>query len=145
MNLSNNEYLEQVISSGKILLGMLQALIDEDMAFTITDREKFLFIQYPKNIKVNVKTNDKLPKGNAVTKAIMTKKRESTYYAEEEFGIPVITYGYPLSNPYTKEIVGGMTVSVPIEKKEKILQLSTNVKQFSSELLTSGWMYRCQS
>lgn len=104
-----------------------------DLGFTISNTEKFLLVQDTENLRIKLKTGDKIPEGCAAD--ICMKKKEIIHNTipKEVLGIPVETIGIPVF--VDGNIEGALVVSMSVDKTEKKEKIS-NLASILSEALT---------
>ena len=109
-----------------------------DLGFTISNTEKFLLVQDSENLRVNLKTGDKIPKGCAADICLRNKDVTHITVPKEVLGIPVETIAVPVF--VHGNIEGTLVISMSVdktEKKEKISNLATTLSE-SLEQMSSN-------
>ena len=104
-----------------------------DLAFSITNTEKFLLVTNTENLKSNVKTGDKIPEGCAAHTCLKKKDIVHIVIPKEVFGISVETIGVPVF--VDDNIEGTMVITMSVDKTEKKEKIS-NLANTLSESLT---------
>ena len=104
-----------------------------DLAFSITNTEKFLLVTNTENLKSNVKEGDKIPEGCAAHTCLKKKDIVHITVPKEVFGISVETIGIPVF--IDDNIEGTMVITMSVDKTEKKEKIS-NLANTLSESLT---------
>lgn len=107
------------------LIPFFEYYFEEDLAFTMSNTEKFLLVQDCENIKTGVKAGDKIPKGSIADVCLREKNPVSLTVPEHVFGVSVKGVGVPVFE--NNEIAGTMVIAKSLKKKEKVSSLSKNI------------------
>ncbi|URZ03093.1 methyl-accepting chemotaxis protein [Clostridium felsineum] len=134
MNISDDELLEAL----KILCSTLPQLFSDDVALGITDKEKFVAVSQAKTFKLNISEGSTLNKGDMTEKAILSRKKQSVDYPKEAFGFPISSQCIPIINPNTNNVVASINFAVSMEKQNTVLEMVTELQEFSKELAASS-------
>ncbi len=134
MHVTDEQYFDAV----KMIFNVLPSLFIPDVAFSITDREKYVLIKHANSFKLSIEANDLLPKDGAASRSMETRKRESARYPKEAFGFPIIAYCVPLINEGTGNVVGTITFAISQEKEQSVLNMSNELQKFAEQLSTSS-------
>jgi len=106
-----------------------------DLAFTISNTEKFLLVQDTKNLKMDVKTGDKIPNGCAADVCLKNKEVMHFTVPKGVFGIPVETIAIPVFVDGNIEGVLALGMSIDkTEKKEKISNLANTLSESLTQM-----------
>jgi len=134
MYLNDEEYFLAI----KSVFDILPTLFVSEVAFTITDKEKYVLVKQAKSFQVNVWEGKILDQNSAAKKTIKTKERHMKRYSKEEFGHPVMAYSVPIINSYTGNILGTFSYTISLEKENAVIEMSNELSNFSEDLAASS-------
>lgn len=103
-----------------------------DLGFTICNTEKFLLVQDSENLRINLKTGDKIPKGSAADVCLKNKDIVHIIVPKEVFGMSVETIGVPVF--VNGNIEGALVISMSVDKTEKKEKISSLANTLSESL-----------
>lgn len=106
--------------------------IEDELAFTISNTETFLFVQESENLKMSSKAGDKIPPGCAAYECIKQKKPVSFVVPEHVFGISAKAIGIPIFE--NGNIAGAIIIGKSLNKKIKTSALSKNISDTLSHV-----------
>ncbi|NMM65011.1 methyl-accepting chemotaxis protein [Clostridium sp. P21] len=121
-----------LIQSFYNLIPYFKNYFDSELIFTISNTEKFLFVQDSENLKMASKTGDKVPKGCAADICLKEKKPISAVIPEEVFGVSLKTNAVPVFE--NNEIVGTMVIGMSLEKKKKVSSMVNSISESISQI-----------
>jgi hypothetical protein len=133
----------EILNSFNNVIKYLPSFFDDDIAFAISDRSKYLKIQNGEKIHLNLKDGAAVPTGGALFEALKTGKTIVKFVPEEVYGFELKSYAIPIKDNDGK-VVGGVAVAKSLERKIEVTELSqnlsTSLKQISSAIneLSSG-------
>ncbi len=146
--MNDNEYLEQMVNFCKLLPN----LFPSDVAVTVTDLKKHIFMGQAKTFHMNLNVNDPIREGGGLEKAIKTNQIVIARLPESLYGFPVATHTIPLHNKDRNTIIGALSVAISLEREtavmnmaEELLEFSTSLQTFASNLSESGERLSSQS
>lgn len=126
-----------LIQSFYNLIPYFQYYFDGELIFTISNTEKFLFVQDSENLKMAAKTGDKIPKGCAADICLREKKPISAIIPEEVFGVSLKTSAVPVFED--NKIAGTMVIGMSLERKKKVSNMvgsiSASIEQINDNLM----------
>jgi hypothetical protein len=118
-----------IIEAFKMVSPYINDLTINDVAVTITDKEKYVDFIKGKDIPQLAVTGEPIYKGSVVGECLKTGKRVVKKVPKEVRGFPYIACGVPVYE--NDEMVGAVSFVMTIDKQEKLLDLS---KQLSNGL-----------
>jgi len=125
---------EELLSAYKEVFEVISSLFAADMTFSLSDREKYILIKYPKTFKTTLKEGDGLAKGGSAESAIKSKNIQTARLSKEIHGLPLITRAAPIINKYTGNVIGTLSYAMPQEKEQQVLEMARELKDFTEEL-----------
>lgn len=126
----------EILQSFKNVAPYINDLTTNDVAVTITDREKYVDFIKGKTIPQLAKTGEPIYEGSVVGEAIKKGKRIIRKVPKEVRGFPYIACGVPVKE--NGEIVGAVSFVLTIDKQEQLLELSENLSEGLEELTTTS-------
>lgn len=119
----------EIIKSLNDVLPLLKDMLQEDIAVSITDTEKFIAYYPNEKLPLNLHVGDIIQEGDPYLQAIRTKKITSNILPKEIFGIVFQGICYPLIDD-NHEVFGAVGFAKSLEKESIIQESSENI--FSS-------------
>lgn len=127
----------RLIQSFYNLIPYFQYYFNDELIFTISNTERFLFVQDSERLKMAAKTGDEIPKGCAADICLREKKPICAIIPEEVFGISLKTNAVPVFED--NKIVGTMVIGVSLEKKKRVSNMvgsiSASIEQINDNLM----------
>ncbi|SQB89931.1 methyl-accepting chemotaxis protein [Clostridium tetanomorphum] len=121
-----NKLDESILQSFMEISPYLSSLLDEEISFALTDREKFIAFLPRENIKPDIKVGGFIKEGSSTYEALRLEKVVSKIVPENVFGFKLKSIAVPLKNE-RGNIVGVVSIGKSLEKQEHILNLSKNL------------------
>lgn len=132
--MTNEMYLQLAMDFCK----QLPDLYPTDIALTVTDNTKHLYMQQASTFRLNIKDGDPIREGGGVSKTIQTKRSVVARIPSETYGFPVVTHSIPLINPENNQVVGALSVAVSQEREGQVIQMSDDLMQFTTQIRTNS-------
>jgi len=117
--ISDNE----ILNSYNSLIPYLPKFFEDEVIFTIGDKEKFLQVVESENIKLNAQPGDHLKPGGAAYECIKAGRPLSMIVAKEVFGVDLKATGIPIIDE-KGEIAGCIVLGRSLTRHNQILNLS---------------------
>lgn len=105
------------------LMPYMQYFFDDEIAFTMSDTEKFLKVVNSQNINMNASPGDPLRPGGAAYECIKAKDVVSLIVSKEVFGVEIKATGIPVKD-HENKIVGSIVLVKSLKKHYEISNLS---------------------
>lgn len=125
----------ELIQSFYNLIPYFQYYFEDELVFTISNTERFLFVQDCENLRMASKTGDTIPTGSAADVCLKQKKPVSLIVPAHVFGVPLKTMAVPVFED--GKISGTMAMGLSLSKKEKISNLSNTLSHSLTEISTN--------
>lgn len=131
------ETLEQneLIKSFNNLIPYFQYYFEDEIAFTISNTDKFLRVVDGETIKLGVKSGDTLPVGCAAYECLKAQKPISIIVPKEVFGISIKAMGVPVKE--NGQIVGTIVIAKSLKRKKEMLTLTENLSDSLEQITES--------
>src|SRR6478736_4850625 len=98
---TGNELIQALVAITPWIADMLQA----DLGFAVTDREKFIIQKDGKTVKLNISPGDPVNPKSAMAEAMIKQGPTAKNMDASLYGIPVRIYGYPIFDE-NKKVIG---------------------------------------
>ena len=121
-----NELMQALIAITPWIAEMMQT----DMGFAVTDKEKFIIQRDGKTVKLNISPGDPVNPKSAMAEAMRTRKHAAKNMDASLYGIPVRIYGYPIFDE-NRRVIGSVGIARNIETW-------TGLNKSAEELLVSS-------
>lgn len=108
-------------------------IMQSDMGFAITDKEKFIIQKDGKTVKLNISPGDPINPKSAMADAMRTKKPAAKNMDASLYGIPVRIYGYPLLDEY-RNVIGSVGIAKNIETWTGLNKSAVELAESSNEV-----------
>ena len=105
-------------------------MMQTDMGFAVTDKEKFIIQRDGKTVKLNISPGDPVNPKSAMAEAMRTRKHAAKNMDASLYGIPVRIYGYPIFDE-NRRVIGSVGIARNIETW-------TGLNKSAEELLVSS-------
>ncbi len=89
-------------------------IIQVDMGFAVTDREKFIIQKDGNTVKLNISPGDPVNPKSAMAVAMNTKKHAAKNMDASLYGIPVRIYGFPILDE-RRNVIGSVGIAKNID------------------------------
>ena len=103
---TGNELIQALVAITPWIADMLQA----DLGFAVTDREKFIIQRDGKTVKLNISPGDPVNPKSAMAEAMIKKGPTAKNMDASLYGIPVRIYGYPIFDK-NKKVIGSVGIA----------------------------------
>ncbi|MBU5485434.1 chemotaxis protein [Clostridium sp. MSJ-11] len=129
----NNKINEGILQSFINISPYLSSLLEEEISFALTDKEKFIAFSPSENIRPDIKVGDIIKKGSSTYDAIRTKSIVTKVIEEEVFDFKLKSIAVPIEGN-NGEIVGVVSIGKSLKKQENMLNLSKNLSEASGQI-----------
>ncbi|MCY6371718.1 methyl-accepting chemotaxis protein [Clostridium ganghwense] len=131
------ETLEQneLIKSFNNLIPYFQYYFEDEIAFTISNTDKFLRVVDSETIKLGVKAGDTLPVGCAAYECLKAKKPISIIVPKEVFGVSIKAMGVPVKE--NGQVVGTIVIAKSLKRKKEVSTLTENLSDSLEQITKS--------
>jgi archaellum component FlaC len=118
------------------LIPYMKYFFDDEVAFTMSNNERFLKVVNSENIIMDAKVGDPLRPGGAAYECIKAKKPVSTIVSKEVFGVEIKAIGIPVKDD-NGAIIGSIVLVKSVKRHQEVLKLSKDLSD-SLELISEG-------
>lgn len=123
MNGIKSEDLTQLLTAFDVLVPYMHHFFFDDVAFAVTDLERYLRVVCNGSIRPNVKPGDPVPAGSAVYEAIKSGTVTTQLVPQDVYGIAVKATAIPLKGQSDKNI-GMITFAASLRQQQQISEMS---------------------
>lgn len=124
--MENADFNNELHHCFNYLIPYMQYFFDDEIAFTMSDTEKFLKVVNSQNINMNALPGDPLRPGGAAYECIKAKDVVSLIVSKEVFGIEIKAIGIPVKDVNNK-IVGSIVLVKSLKRHYEISNLSDSL------------------
>ncbi|WP_102348612.1 methyl-accepting chemotaxis protein [Bacillus sp. Marseille-P3661] len=115
MNIMENKVTGQELMQALITITpFIAEIMQTDMGFAVTDKEKFIIQRDGKTVKLNISPGDPVKPKSAMAEAMRTKAPAAKNMDASLYGIPVRVYGFPLMDE-RNNVIGSVGIAKNIE------------------------------
>jgi archaellum component FlaC len=125
-----------LLESFSNVIDYLPMFFEDDVAFGITDREKYLAVKTNDKLPIKIKEGDYIQESGAVMEALKTGKVMVREIPKEVYGIRFKSYAVPLFDESNK-VIGVVVVGKSLERKNEIAALSEDLSSSLQQIALS--------
>ena len=114
--------MSQILEAIQIVAPLIKELSINDVAVTIADRQYYIDFIRSESVPQLVNKGDIIPDGTVVKECMDKNKKIIRKVPKEVLGFPYIASGMPVVE--SGEIVGAISFVTPLERQEKLIELS---------------------
>ncbi|WP_394525747.1 methyl-accepting chemotaxis protein [Lacrimispora sp. JR3] len=139
--ITGNDLLDSFYS----VIPYLSNLFEEDVAFALTDRQKFVLVTNGSRLKFSITAGEQIPPGGAIREALDTGRVTIKDVPESVYGIPFKSYAVPVFDQ-SRNVIGVLSLGKSLEKRNELFglisSLSNGIHQIteSTNSVNSGMM-----
>lgn len=126
---------DELMKSFDNLIPYIPYWFDSEVAFTISNRERFLKVVNSKNIDLKVRAGDAIPNGSCADVCLREQKIVSVVVPANVFGMEFKTVGIPIKD--ANGVVAGTIVVGRPSMKQDITSMSENVASAINQISLS--------
>jgi len=115
----------EILNACNTMLPILPLLFNDDVAFGITDKDKYLKVCQGKELILQIKEGDSIPESGAVKQALKTGQTIIKEVPKEVYGIAFESYAIPLKE--NNEIIGVFVVGKSLTRKIEVAGTAKNL------------------
>lgn len=132
-----DKFDESILQSFSEVSPYLSSLLDEEVSFALTDREKFIDFLPGENIIPDITVGEAIKEGSSTQEALKTKKVVCKIVPEHVFGFKLKSIAVPLKGS-NGEIAGVVSIGKSLKKQEEILNLSKNLSMALNQISSAS-------
>ncbi|PRR76877.1 putative sensory transducer protein YfmS [Clostridium liquoris] len=132
-----DKFDESILQSFSEVSPYLSSLLDEDVSFALTDREKFIDFLPGENIRPDITVGKAIKEGSSTQEALKTKKTICKIVPEQVFGFKLKSIAVPLKGS-NGEIAGVVSIGKSLKRQEEILNLSKNLSMALNQISSAS-------
>ncbi|GAA0718173.1 methyl-accepting chemotaxis protein [Clostridium malenominatum] len=129
----NNTTNEGILKAFIDVSPYLSSLLEEEVSFALTDKEKFIAFTPTENIRPDIKIGDVIKQGSSTYDAIRTRSIITKVIDESVFGFKLKSIAIPIKNN-NEEVVGVVSIGKSLKKQETMSNLSKNLSDTSGQI-----------
>ncbi|WP_315122238.1 methyl-accepting chemotaxis protein [uncultured Clostridium sp.] len=129
----SNKINEEILKSFIDVSPYLSSLLEDEVSFALTDKEKFIAFSPSENIRPDIKVGDVIKRGSSTYDAIRTRNTVTKIIEEDIFNFKLKSIAVPIENE-NGEVIGVVSIGKSLKKQENMLNLSKNLSEASSQI-----------
>src|SRR4051794_541808 len=126
---TGNELIQALVAITPWIADMMQT----DLGFAVTDREKFIIQRDGRSVKLNISPGDPVNPKSAMAEAMAKKGPSAKNMDASLYGIPVRIYGYPIFDENHK-VIGSVGIAKNMENWTGLNNSAEELIKSSSEV-----------
>lgn len=111
-------------------------LFEDDVAFALTNTQKFILVKNGNQLKFTIDSGDAIPAGGAIREALNTGRVTVKDVPEAVYGIPFKSYAVPLFDN-NRKVLGIMTLGKSLERRNDLFDMISNLSQGIKQIAES--------
>ena len=123
----------KIINSFQAILDQLPALFEDEISFTLTDKERFVKFAPSKNMPAYAKVGEIIPRGEALREVIVSGKVKA-FTVENYNNMNIRVVAIPLKDEKGK-VVGAISYGKNLENSIKVSKMSADLSSATSAIL----------
>ncbi|WP_026891822.1 methyl-accepting chemotaxis protein [Lacrimispora aerotolerans] len=133
----------QLLDSFYEVIPYLSSLFDDDVAFALTDTQKFILVENGNQLRFHITPGDLIPAGGAIRETLNSGRVTVMDVPATVYGIPFKSYAVPIFDKGRK-VIGVLTLGKSLEKRNNLVSivnsLSAGITQIaeSTKSVSSG-------
>ncbi|MEC1720879.1 methyl-accepting chemotaxis protein [Schinkia azotoformans] len=131
--MERNVTAQQLMDALVVVTPFIADILQVDMGFAVTDKEKFIIQKDGKTLKLNISPGDPLKPTSASAEAIRTKKYAVKNMDASLYGLPVRLSGYPIIDE-NNNVIGSVGIARNIETWTGLNNSAEELSQSSGEV-----------
>ncbi len=125
-----------VLEAFSIVLPYLKNFFEEEVAFAITDKEKYIDVLINEKLPIKAGKGDIVPQGGAIFDALKTGKILIKDVPKEVYDIAFKSYAIPIKNS-TNNVIGCVVAGKSMEQRLQVIEFSKNLANSLGEISSS--------
>ncbi|MDS0528182.1 methyl-accepting chemotaxis protein [Clostridium sp. SHJSY1] len=110
----------------------LEVIFDNEISMAITDKEKYLYAKYCDELSLGVDKGALIPKGGAISDALISGQTISKIVPEHVYGVPFKSYAIPIKEG--NDVVGIFVVGKSLARKNEVNNIAKNLAESLSQI-----------
>ncbi|MBB6215555.1 hypothetical protein HNQ80_001644 [Anaerosolibacter carboniphilus] len=127
--------IEDLLTLAPTIYDLMTTIQGEEIAMTISDKEKFLFSRWPSDFDLGIRQGDVVKETSGAYHVMATKKALRKEMDKSVFGIPYIVYCQPVFE--NEQVAGSINMAIKTVKKEMLLNSATHLENVTNEVFSS--------
>ncbi|MEC1715976.1 methyl-accepting chemotaxis protein [Schinkia azotoformans] len=131
--MERNVTAQQLMDALVVVTPFIADILQVDMGFAVTDKEKFIIQKDGKTLKLNISPGDPLKPTSASAEAMRTKRYAVKNMDASLYGLPVRLSGYPIIDE-NNNVIGSVGIARNIETWTGLNNSAEELSQSSGEV-----------
>ncbi|MFA9375710.1 MAG: methyl-accepting chemotaxis protein [Lachnotalea sp.] len=123
---------QELMDSLKVVLPYFKVLFEDEVSLALTDKEKFIYSSYCKELDLKTKPGDPVASGGAIREALDTGKTVIKEVPAHVYGIPFKSYAIPIKEG--NSVAGVVVFGKSITKKNTLTETTKEMVSALNEI-----------
>jgi uncharacterized protein YukE len=112
----------QLLDSFYEVIPFLSNLFEDDVAFALTDTQKFILVENGNQLRFNIQAGDLIPVGGAIRETLNSGKVTVMDVPATVYGIPFKSYAVPIFDK-GRRVIGVLTLGKSLERRNNLVSM----------------------
>ncbi len=126
----------QLLDSFYEVIPYLSSLFDDDVAFALTDTEKFILVENGNQLRFHITPGDLIPAGGAIRESLNSGRVTVMDVPATVYGIPFKSYAVPIFDKGRK-VIGVLTLGKSLEKRNNLVSIVNSLSAGITQIAES--------
>ncbi|MBS5956180.1 MAG: chemotaxis protein [Clostridiales bacterium] len=126
----------QLLDSFYEVIPYLSSLFDDDVAFALTDTEKFILVENGNQLRFHITPGDLIPAGGAIRETLNSGRVTVMDVPATVYGIPFKSYAVPIFDKGRK-VIGVLTLGKSLEKRNNLVSIVNSLSAGITQIAES--------
>nr|WP_024838464.1 methyl-accepting chemotaxis protein [Clostridium sp. 12(A)] len=126
----------QLLDSFYEVIPYLSSLFDDDVAFALTDTEKFILVENGNQLRFHITPGDLIPAGGAIRESLNSGRVTVLDVPATVYGIPFKSYAVPIFDKGRK-VIGVLTLGKSLEKRNNLVRIVNSLSAGITQIAES--------
>lgn len=126
----------QLLDSFYEVIPYLSSLFDDDVAFALTDTEKFILVENGNQLRFHITPGDLIPAGGAIRESLNSGRVTVLDVPATVYGIPFKSYAVPIFDKGRK-VIGVLTLGKSLEKRNNLVSIVNSLSAGITQIAES--------
>lgn len=126
----------QLLDSFYEVIPYLSSLFDDDVAFALTDTQKFILVENGNQLRFHITPGDLIPAGGAIRETLNNGRVTVMDVPATVYGIPFKSYAVPIFDKGRK-VIGVLTLGKSLEKRNNLVSIVNSLSAGITQIAES--------
>lgn len=126
----------QLLNSFYEVIPYLSNLFEDDVAFALTDTQKFILVENGSQLRFHISPGDLIPTGGAIRETINSGKVTVMDVPATVYGIPFKSYAVPIFD-MGRKVIGVLTLGKSLERRNNLVSMINSLSAGITQIAES--------